>query len=116
MVFAPRSPNPAFFRGFRGGIWAPMRAKEARRKARSPGPVSGIPPSRHILAPPIMATTMALHAHLILVLLLATVLTPLLGTVPLRGWRWDRQCWWLLGLLSVGMPLAVGHRFVRILL
>jgi hypothetical protein len=59
---------------------------------------------------------MSLYAHLILVLLLATVLTPLLGTVPLRGWRWDRQCWWLLGLLSIGMPLAVGHRFVRLLL
>jgi hypothetical protein len=59
---------------------------------------------------------MSLHAHLIVVLLLATVLTPLLGTLPLRGWRWDRQCWWLLGLLSIGMPLAAGQRFSRILL
>ena len=59
---------------------------------------------------------MSLYAHLIVVMLLATVLTPLLGTVPLRGWRWDRQCWWLLGLLSIGMPLAAGHRFARILL
>jgi hypothetical protein len=59
---------------------------------------------------------MSLYAHLIVIMLLATVLTPLLGTVPLRGWRWDRQCWWLLGLLSIGMPLAAGHRFARILL
>jgi hypothetical protein len=59
---------------------------------------------------------MALHACLIVLMLLATVLTPLLGTVPLRGWRWDRQVWWLLGLLSIGMPLAAGHHFARILL
>src|SRR5436190_2133114 len=68
------------------------------------------------LALPIMLTTMSLHAHLMLLLLLATVLMPLLSTLPLRGWRWDRQCWWLLGLLSFGMPLAMGHRFARILL
>src|SRR5437764_14512738 len=47
----------------------------------------------------------------------AVLLTPLLGVAVLRGWRWDWQCWWVLGLLAIGLPLAVvSHSFFSFVL